>query len=79
MNSDSHEDMHYSSKPNDPENIDGAPLSDIDNPDNEDLDGIPLDGAALLKHAYDDTPPGDADIDGVPCKLVSVTFSVNYD
>lgn len=58
-----------SSKPlDDPENIDGAPLSDTDNLDNEDLDGIPLDGATLLKHAYD-TPPGDADIDGVPCKF----------
>ncbi|VVC31641.1 mRNA splicing factor Cwf21 domain,SWAP/Surp,SR140, RNA recognition motif,CID [Cinara cedri] len=65
----SREDSHYNSneKPlDDSENIDGAPLSDTDNPDNEDLDGIPLDGATLLKHAYDDTPPGDADIDGVP-------------
>lgn len=64
--------MHYSTNSkslDDPENIDGAPLSDTDNPDNEDLDGIPLDGAALLKHAYDDTPPGDTDIDGIPCKL----------
>jgi len=51
------------------ENIDGAPLSDPENLDNEDLDGIPLDGATLLKHAYDDTPPGDTDIDGTPCKL----------
>lgn len=69
--------MPYCTKPNDPENIDGAPLSDIDNLDNEDLDGIPLDGAALLKHAYD-TPPGDADIDGVPCKFVSIKFGIIY-
>ncbi|XP_008178793.1 U2 snRNP-associated SURP motif-containing protein isoform X1 [Acyrthosiphon pisum] len=48
------------------ENIDGAPLSEPENLDNEDLDGIPLDGATLLKHAYDDTPPGDTDIDGTP-------------
>lgn len=72
-----HEDLHYSSKPNDNENIDGAPLSDIDNPDNEDLDGVPLDGATLLKHAYDDTPPGDADIDGVPCKLLCNKTNIN--
>lgn len=68
----SREDLQHNSNtkpPDDSENIDGAPLSDTDNPDNEDLDGIPLDGATLLKHAYGDTPPGDADIDGVPCKL----------
>lgn len=62
--------MQYTtnSKPvDDLENIDGAPLSDTDIQDHEDLDGIPLDGATLLKHAYDDTPPGDVDIDGVPC------------
>lgn len=53
------------------EDIDGAPLSDADADANEDLDGVPLDGAALLKGAlklgltpqptnnYDD-------IDGVP-------------
>lgn len=66
------EDLHYgtnSKSLDDSENIDGAPLSDTDNPDNEDLDGIPLDGAALLKHAYDDTPPGNSDIDGIPCKF----------
>jgi len=70
--------LNYSSnsKPlNDSENIDGAPLSDNDNRENEDLDGIPLDGATLLKHAYDDTPPCDADIDGIPCKLY---FVYNY-
>lgn len=60
----------------DSENIDGAPLSDPENLDNEDLDGIPLDGATLLKHAYDDTPPGDTDIDGIPCKL-SIEFYIN--
>jgi len=51
------------------DNIDGAPLSDPENLDNEDLDGIPLDGATLLKHAYDDTPIKDTDIDGIPCEL----------
>lgn len=64
--------MHFNTNSkalDDPENIDGAPLSDNDNPDNEDLDGIPLDGATLLKHAYDDTPPRDIDIDGVPREL----------
>jgi len=58
------------------ENIDGAPLSDPENLDNEDLDGVPLDGATLLKHAYDDTPTEDTDIDGIPCKL-SIRFNIN--
>lgn len=75
---DSHEEINYTSKPDDTENIDGAPLSDIDNPDNEDLDGVPLDGATLLKHAYDDTPPGDPDIDGVPCKLFFFLLKLTY-
>ncbi|XP_050523952.1 U2 snRNP-associated SURP motif-containing protein [Daktulosphaira vitifoliae] len=51
---------------NDEENIDGAPISDTENVENEDLDGVPLDGAALLKHAYNDATPGETDIDGVP-------------
>jgi hypothetical protein len=50
--------------------------------ESEDLDGIPLDGAALLKSAYKHTatpspprlnsppmlPPDDVDIDGIPSK-----------
>ncbi|KAG8034695.1 hypothetical protein G9C98_007771 [Cotesia typhae] len=62
------------------EDIDGAPLSDVDGDTGEDLDGIPLDGAALLKGAmklgltpqpssnYDDIDgvPMDDDIDGIP-------------
>ncbi|KOX75852.1 U2 snRNP-associated SURP motif-containing protein [Melipona quadrifasciata] len=45
-------------EPENDEDIDGAPLSDVDGDGAEDLDGIPLDGAALLKV--------DEDIDGVP-------------
>ncbi|XP_026670988.1 U2 snRNP-associated SURP motif-containing protein isoform X2 [Ceratina calcarata] len=62
------------------DDIDGAPLSDADGDGTEDLDGVPLDGAALLKGAmkhgltpqtkpnYDDIDgvPMDEDIDGVP-------------
>lgn len=60
------------------------PISD-DEKDDEDLDGIPLDGAALLKSAMIRGIPGanpvenrmremerdseDDDIDGVPCKI----------
>ncbi|XP_034947103.1 U2 snRNP-associated SURP motif-containing protein isoform X1 [Chelonus insularis] len=61
------------------DDIDGAPLSDVDGDAGEDLDGVPLDGAALLKGAmklgltpqpsnYDDIDgvPMDDDIDGIP-------------
>ncbi|XP_053594107.1 U2 snRNP-associated SURP motif-containing protein isoform X2 [Microplitis demolitor] len=62
------------------DDIDGAPLSDVDGDVGEDLDGVPLDGAALLKGAmklgltpqlssnYDDIDgvPMDDDIDGIP-------------
>nr|XP_018913617.1 PREDICTED: U2 snRNP-associated SURP motif-containing protein [Bemisia tabaci] len=54
------------------EDVDGAPLSDVDEPGEEDLDGIPLDGAALLKSAMKNhLPPSssrplDTDIDGLP-------------
>lgn len=52
--------------------IDGAPLSESG--DIEDLDGVPLDGAALLKGALKHKIPVykslmNDDIDGVPCKL----------
>lgn len=59
----------------DVENVDGVPLSDKED---EDLDGVPLDGAALLKGALlrgiptperDENSDYDDDIDGVPCKL----------
>ncbi|KAL5279563.1 U2SURP family protein [Megaselia abdita] len=40
----------YLEKKEEPEDIDGAPLSG-DEKDDEDLDGVPLDGAALLKSA----------------------------
>ncbi|XP_060877815.1 U2 snRNP-associated SURP motif-containing protein-like isoform X2 [Metopolophium dirhodum] len=66
---DSREELQYNTNSksiDESENIDGAPLSDPENLDNEDLDGIPLDGATLLKHAYDDTPTRDTDIDGIP-------------
>ncbi|XP_078039177.1 U2 snRNP-associated SURP motif-containing protein isoform X2 [Augochlora pura] len=67
-------------EPENDEDIDGAPLSDVDGDCAEDLDGVPLDGAALLKGAmkhgltpqttsnYDDIDgvPMDEDIDGVP-------------
>lgn len=57
------------------ENVDGVPLSDKED---EDLDGVPLDGAALLKGALmrgiptpekEDHSDYDDDIDGVPRKL----------
>lgn len=63
-----------------PSDIDGNPISD-DEKDDEDLDGIPLDGAALLKSAMIRGIPAenrmremerdseDDDIDGVPCKI----------
>ncbi|CAI6343377.1 unnamed protein product [Macrosiphum euphorbiae] len=66
---DSREELQYNTNSksiDESDNIDGAPLSDPENLDNEDLDGIPLDGATLLKHAYDDTPMKDTDIDGIP-------------
>lgn len=59
----------------DVENVDGVPLSDKED---EDLDGVPLDGAALLKGALlrgiptperDENSDYDDDIDGVPCKF----------
>ncbi|KAI5753880.1 hypothetical protein M8J77_004102 [Diaphorina citri] len=49
------------------EDLDGAPLSDVDG---EDLDGVPLDGAALMKSLqrlpHSSSAPDDDDIDGVP-------------
>ncbi len=70
-----------------PADIDGNPISD-DEKDDEDLDGIPLDGAALLKSAMIRGIPGanpvenrmremdrdseDDDIDGVPCKFFAL-------
>lgn len=36
--------------------------------ESEDLDGVPLDGAALLKTAMKHRPVED-DIDGIPCKF----------
>lgn len=73
--------LQSSDKPSD---IDGNPISD-DEKDDEDLDGIPLDGAALLKSALIRGIPGanptdnriremerdseEDDIDGVPCKF----------
>lgn len=69
------------------ENVDGVPLSDKED---EDLDGIPLDGAALLKGALmrgiptperDEHSDYDDDIDGVPCKYqqsVNPSFDVIY-
>lgn len=42
--------QYVEKKEEEPEDIDGAPLSG-DEKDDEDLDGVPLDGAALLKSA----------------------------
>lgn len=62
------------------ENVDGVPLSDKED---EDLDGIPLDGAALLKGALmrgiptperEEHSDYDDDIDGVPCKYHQLKF-----
>lgn len=46
---------------------------EVDDPDdNEDLDGVPLDGAALLKGALNHQT--EDDIDGVPSKLTVITM-----
>lgn len=45
-----------------PSDIDGNPISD-DEKDDEDLDGIPLDGAALLKSAMIRGIPGANPVD----------------
>ncbi|XP_067010744.2 U2 snRNP-associated SURP motif-containing protein isoform X2 [Anabrus simplex] len=47
------------------DDIDGAPLSEGAEMEVEDLDGVPLDGAALLKGALKHRPIED-DIDGIP-------------
>lgn len=52
--------------------LDGMPMSGGEG-EGEDLDGVPLDGAALLKGAMKHSrplPPPDDDLDGVPSKLV---------
>jgi hypothetical protein len=51
--------------------LDGAPMSGGEG-EGEDLDGVPLDGAALLKGAMKHSrplPTPDDDLDGVPSKL----------
>jgi hypothetical protein len=51
--------------------LDGMPMSGGEG-EGEDLDGVPLDGAALLKGAMKHSrplPPPDEDLDGVPSKL----------
>lgn len=52
----------------DTDDLDGAPLSENGE---EDLDGVPLDGAALLKAMKQNTSSNVDDIDGVPCKIFS--------
>jgi hypothetical protein len=50
--------------------LDGMPMSGGEG-EGEDLDGVPLDGAALLKGAMKHSrplPPPDDDLDGVPSK-----------
>ncbi|XP_017304880.1 U2 snRNP-associated SURP motif-containing protein [Diaphorina citri] len=53
------------------EDLDGAPLSDVDG---EDLDGVPLDGAALMKSLqrlpHSSSAPDEDDIDGVPYRQI---------
>ncbi len=66
----------YRSKMMDDE-IDGAPLSESG--DIEDLDGVPLDGAALLKGALKHKIPAaklmvNDDIDGVPRSYPKIVF-----
>lgn len=63
--------LEYGSKMMEDSEIDGAPLSESG--DVEDLDGVPLDGATLLKGALKHKGPVikgviSDDIDGVPCK-----------
>ena len=58
-------------EPENDEDIDGALLSDVDGDGTEDLDGVPLDGATLLKGAMKHGVTSQAtsnydDIDGVP-------------
>lgn len=51
--------------------LDGLPMSGGEG-EGEDLDGVPLDGAALLKGAMKHTrplPTPDDDLDGVPSKF----------
>ena len=51
--------------------LDGMPMSGGEG-EGEDLDGVPLDGAALLKGAMKHTrplPTPDDDLDGVPSKF----------
>ena len=51
--------------------LDGMPMSGGEG-EGEDLDGVPLDGAALLKGAMKHTrplPAPDDDLDGVPSKF----------
>lgn len=51
--------------------LDGLPMSGGEG-EGEDLDGVPLDGAALLKGAMKHSrplPAPDDDLDGVPSKL----------
>jgi hypothetical protein len=52
--------------------LDGTPMSGGEG-EGEDLDGVPLDGAALLKGAMKHSrplPAPDDDLDGVPSKLL---------
>lgn len=63
------------------DDIDGAPLSDVDGDVGEDLDGVPLDGAALLKGAMKLglTPQLSSnydDIDGVPSNLLYLLIKI---
>lgn len=66
--------LEYASKIPEDSELDGAPLSESG--DIEDLDGVPLDGAALLKGALKHKLPAmksaviNDDIDGVPCMMI---------